>query len=232
MLANGGLGIGFYNVMLNVGEQHVIAAISGFIIATIPVFATIIAVLFLGESLPKLGWLGISIAILGLIVIFIAKTNQHIEFNNSVLAICLAALAGAIYITAQKPFLTKFQPLEIASYGIWGGALATIFWAPRAWHDMLHAPAYTTWAILYLGVFPGAISYTCWSIAIKYMPVTQATSGLYTAPILTTILGWLVLSEMPPPLSFIGGACALLGAWLIYYSNTSAKKIKRLKKRP
>ncbi len=226
LLANGAIGIGLYNVMLNVAEQHVIAAISGFVISTVPVFATIIAVLFLGERLYRFGWMGMLISIAGLIIIFVAKAGTHFELNHSVLDLCIAALSAAVYITLQKPLLKKFQPLEIASYAIWAGTLVTIGWASKAWHEIPHAPLDATLAVIYLGIFPGAVSYTGWSVTIKYMAVSQATAGLYASPILTTLLGWVIINEMPTPLVLFGGLCALFGAWIIYWSALRARKKK------
>lgn len=224
LLVNGAIGIGLYNVMLNIAELHVIAAVSGFVISTVPVFATIIAVLFLGERVYRLGWIGMSIAIVGLIIIFIAKAGTHFQINHSILYLCVSAFSAALYITLQKPLLKKFQPLEIASYAIWAGTLVTIGWASKAWHEIPTAPLNSTLAVIYLGVFPGAISYTGWSITVKYMPVSQATAGLYAAPTLTTLLGWLILNEMPLPLTLLGGLCALFGAWVIYWSTLRIRK--------
>ena len=58
-------GISIYNILLNIGEKTITAASSCFIINTAVVITAIISVLFLGEKVRLLGWLGMLVSLLG-----------------------------------------------------------------------------------------------------------------------------------------------------------------------
>jgi len=77
------------------------------------------------------------------------------------------------------------------------------------------APAPANWALLYLALFPGALSFTLWSYALARLPVAQASSALYLVPVFAFPIAWLWLGELPGALSFIGGAVTLIGVLLV-----------------
>ncbi|NIS92809.1 MAG: EamA family transporter, partial [Hydrotalea flava] len=52
-----------------------------------------------------------------------------------------------------------------------------------------------------------------------HMPASRAAGYLYIIPILTILLGWLLLNEIPLLLSLTGGIIALLGAIILHYSK-------------
>lgn len=215
-LVAGGIGIGFYNISLNYGEVEVTAATSGFIISTIPVLVFIFSLFFLSEKPHPLGISGMVIALMGIVMIFVAKDGWHLTWDVGLLHVCASTIAGAMYILLQKPMLKKFHPLEIASWSIWCGTLVSAFYAPHAFTQLVDAPIKPLLSVLYLGIFPGAISYAGWSVALRYLPTTKATGALFIVPLITTILGWLVLGEMPLLWALLGGLVALLGAFLIH----------------
>lgn len=71
-----------------------------------------------------------------------------------------------------------------------------------------------------MGIFPGTLAYAAWSMILARMPASQAAGYLYITPILTTLLGWLFLGEIPLLLALLGGIIALLGAVIIHYNRS------------
>ena len=69
----GFIGVSLYHVSINYGEQYISAGTASLIIATIPIFVVIFAVLFLSEKISLTALLGI---ILCLIVIRIPKYQE------------------------------------------------------------------------------------------------------------------------------------------------------------
>jgi len=215
----GFLGFTVYHVGLNAGEVVVPAGAASFIIASVPVFSTLMAVVFLRERLTALGWFGAAVSFLGVALISVG-TGTGLKFEPAALLIVLAALGESIYFVVQKPFLSRYSGLQLTTYTIWTGTVFMLVYLPGLIGQLGHAPVASTLAAAYLGVFPAAIGYVLWSIALSRADVSRVTSTLNLSPILSLAIAFLVLGEIPSVLSVIGGAITVAGVVLL---NTLGK---------
>lgn len=208
------VGFSIYNVALNYGEISVSAGIASFIISQIPVLITILAVFFLREKITRMGWFGTLISIAGLTVISIGEAeNMHIDMG--VIFILIAAFAGSFYSILQKSILKRVHPIEFTAYAIWIGTAALCIFLPQLLHQLPRASIHATLWVIYLGIFPAAIAYLLWSYVLAKMPATKAVSYLYLVPLITVLMGWLILNEIPTVISICGGLIALAGAIIV-----------------
>jgi drug/metabolite transporter (DMT)-like permease len=65
----GAIGIAAYNMALSTGETQVTAGAASLLVNTGPIFTAILAMLFLGERLRPLGWLGLGVSFCGAAII-------------------------------------------------------------------------------------------------------------------------------------------------------------------
>jgi len=208
----GFFGIGLYMITLNYGETSVSASITSFIISMNPVVSIVWAALFLGEKISLKRWLGITISIIGVFIIAADKFH-HATFNEGMLMLLVAVLCAGIYNVGQKPLLKKFHPIEVAAISAWSGTLMMLVFTPSLIHAIPHATLYATTSVIYLGVIPGAMGYLAWSVAMNSeTSASKTVLTLYTLPLFSTLLGWMILGEMPAITALIGGCIALLGA--------------------
>lgn len=208
------LGFSIYNLALNTGELTVNAGIASFIASQMPVVITILAIIFLGERLSWRGWLGTLISFLGILLIALSQTKGG-KLNTGVLFVLIATLSGGVYTLVQKPLLHSMHPIEFTAISIWAGTLALLFFLPSLIQEIPKAPLTATLWVVYLGIFPAAIAYLLWGYVIAKMPASRAASFLYLVPLITLILGWLFLNEIPKLLAIGGGLLALMGALLV-----------------
>lgn len=214
------IGFTIYHVALNFGELTVSAAVASFVISQVPVLITLFAMIFLNEQLTKIGWLGTGVSFTGLLVIsFGGKGTIH--FDHGIIFVFIAAIAGCFYTILQKPLLKKVHPINFLSYAIWAGTAFLLIFLPNLIQEIPKAPLTATLAVIYIGVFPGAIAYLLWSYALKQLPASKLGSTLYIAPLCTMFLGWIFLDEIPTLLAISGGLLALIGAYLV---NRGVKK--------
>jgi len=216
----GFLGFTVYHVGLNAGETVVPAGAASFIIASVPVFSTLLAVIFLRERLTALGWIGVGVSFLGVAIISIG-TGTGLKFEPAALFIVLAALGESIYFVIQKPFLTRYTGLQLTTYTIWTGTIFMMVYLPGLIGELGRASIASTLAAAYLGVFPAAIGYVLWSIALSRADVSRVTSTLNLSPIISLIIAFLVLAEVPTALSVVGGVITVAGVILL---NTLGKR--------
>lgn len=217
LLCVGGFGIGLYNILLNYGELTVSSGEASFIISQSPLMAAIIAVLFLGERLDFMRILGFIVSILGIACITLSQSVDY-TWNINVLAILLATIVGGLYSILQKPFLKHYHVIETTTYVIWGATLFLSVFASHLLHDLAHTNLSATLTVVYLGVFPAAVGYICWGYALAEISAARAMSFLYFSPFVATLLGWLLLNELPVMLALFGGILAIVGVWLVNHS--------------
>ena len=72
------------------------------------------------------------------------------------------------------------------------------------------APEYT-FSVIYLGIFPATVAYLCWAAVLKTLDASRAAAFLYMVPVLTILIGWAYLNELPSAVSVFGGMVAVAG---------------------
>ncbi len=215
----GFLGFTVYHVGLNAGEVAVPAGAASFIIASVPVFSTLLAVIFLRERLTIIGWTGAAISFLGVAVISMG-TGTGLKFEPAALYIVLAALGESAFFVLQKPLLSRYSGLQLTTYTIWTGTVFMMVYLPGLISQIGRAPMASTLAVAYLGIFPAAIGYVLWSFALSRADVSRVTSTLNLSPILSLAIAFVVLGEVPTLISVIGGIITVGGVILL---NTLGK---------
>ena len=215
-------GFAIYNIALNYGEVSVSAGIASFIVGLIPVFTMILAILFLKEKVSAQAWVGVFVSFIG-IVLIAAGEHGGIKFDMGVLYSLISAIAGGVYAVSQKSMFKRYSPVEVVSYSIWFGTLIMMYYFPRMLTELHTAPMSATMAGVYMGIFPAVLSYALWSYALSRAPACQAATYLYAMPVITTIMGYFYLKEIPATLSLTGGIIALIGAIIV--NHRSKKKV-------
>ena len=220
ILAVGFIGIAAYNTALNYGQVTVQAGAASFIIGTTPLFTAILSSRMLGDNVNIISWLSMLISFTGVTLISIGNSSG-LYFDIRALSVLSAALFSGFWIVFQKPLMQKYTPLEIASYTIWTGTLFLLVFSPGLVGAINKASIFTTAAVVYLGIFPGAIGFFTWSIVLSKLKASRAVTILYIVPVAATTIAIFLLGEIPTFISIIGGLLALGGVILM---NTKGQK--------
>ena len=209
------IGITFYNLALNWGQTRVSAGAASLLIASTPIWTTLIAMIGLGERLTPLGWGGILTSFAGVAVIAKAE-GEGLHFSAQALVILAAAISSGIYNTLQKHFVGRYSALECTAYSIWFGTILMVPWGGGLLHAVRTAPLNATLAIVYLGVFPAATAYVGWAYLLSHGPAGRTSTFLYLTPVFAITIAWIWLGEIPKSLSVLGGAIALCGVIVVH----------------
>ncbi len=70
-------------------------------------------------------------------------------------------------------------------------------------------------AAVYVGIFPAAIAYVTWAIALSSGKAGAVTSIMYIEPVFAIFVAWVWLQELPSLLSVIGGLIAISSVILV-----------------
>lgn len=206
----GFIGITVYHVALNFGEQSVTAGAAALLISTSPIFTAVLSAVVLKEHITPIGWAGILVSFGGIALIAFGE-GGGLALNADALVILLAAFAASLYMIVGKRPLRRYSALQFTTYMIWAGTLPLLVFLPGLIGQMPAASHESTLAVVYLGIFPGALSYVLWSYALSRMPASALASFLYAQPVNAIVIAWIWLGEFPSLLAVIGGGISLAG---------------------
>ncbi|MDZ5663094.1 DMT family transporter [Nocardioides sp. S-58] len=211
LLAVGGIGwFGVYNLALNAGERHVDAGTAAMIIQIGPVIVALLAVPLFGERLH--GWLlaGMVVGFAGVAVI---ARGSSTEAGASVLGVLLVLLAAAMYavgVLTQKVLLRRLPSVQVVFVSFLMGAVVCLPFSGDLPGIVADGGA-ELWWIVYLGVLPTAVAFTTWAYALTHTDAGALSLTTFLVPGIATLIAWLTIDEVPPSLTFVGGALAIVG---------------------
>ncbi|MFE3976204.1 MULTISPECIES: EamA family transporter [unclassified Peribacillus] len=84
----------------------------------------------------------------------------------------------------------------------------------------------STYAVIYLGLFPTVIPYFALAYITSKVGASEATSSLYLTPAVALIISWLLLGEFPTMLALGGGGLTLVGVSLSNLNIKSKTNVK------
>ncbi|CAC8081064.1 Transporter, drug/metabolite exporter family protein [Staphylococcus aureus] len=214
-------GFVIYHTALNFGETLISAGISGILVSTTPIFSSALAYIFLKEHFSKWNWLSSLVAFIGISIISISKDDYTTINVLGVFIILLASFSESLYFTFQKKYIEKYGFIAFTLYTIMASSPFMLIFIPEIIND-IHGDTFTSIvSVLYLAIFPTIIPYVLLAYIVKSVGVSDATMSLYLTPIVSLLLSYLLLDELPTTLAIIGGIITLLGVSLSnFFQNT------------
>ncbi|HDH4445762.1 TPA: DMT family transporter [Staphylococcus aureus] len=214
-------GFVIYHTALNFGETLISAGISGILVSTTPIFSSALAYIFLKEHFSKWNWLSSLVAFIGISIISISKDDYTTINVLGVFIILLASFSESLYFTFQKKYIEKYGFIAFTLYTIMASSPFMLIFIPEIIND-IHGTTFTSIvSVLYLAIFPTIIPYVLLAYIVKSVGVSDATMSLYLTPIVSLLLSYLLLDELPTTLAIIGGLITLLGVSLSnFFQNT------------
>ncbi len=228
-LTFGLLGMWICGAWLYVGARTSPANNLALIYALSPVFIVLGAAFFLYEPMRKRQWLGVLLAMTGLVHVVIQGRWSAIaqtEFVIGDLWVLACAVAWAIYSLLLKKWPSPFSPLARLVLIAAAGALFMLPLAViEAWSGLPHTQ--TVWGaqtfalIVAAAVFPGAGAYFCYSLLQKRIGAARTALVLYLGPLYAAALAWFVLGEPLHIYHAIGAIIILPGIFLASQTKQS-----------
>jgi len=207
-----------YQLLLNAGERVVPAGTASLLVATAPVYSSLLAVAFLGERSSGRRWAGSAVALAGTALIAV---SHGLGFGTSALIVLAAAVLQAIFHTAQKPLLARYTGFEVTAYAMWAGTVFVLPWIGSLVRALPEAGGAAIGSAVFLGLAPSAAGFVLWAYAMARTDVGRVTVSLYLVPAAAIGISLVWLGEIPGPAELIGGAIALAGVVLASRGPTS-----------
>ncbi|HEY0224330.1 MAG TPA: DMT family transporter, partial [Pseudolabrys sp.] len=213
---------GFFNVaafQLLSGFAQMSGATSRAIIITysMPIWATVLSFLMLGERLNRIGLLAFSLCVTGIAILVWPLFADG--FPPSVFYSLACAFSWAFATVYMKWVKAKVEPLANASWQLLFGflfiAAGTFIFEgyPHLWP--LHTV--TVLAVLNVGILGVGLAHFLWWTIVGRLPTTTASIGALLVPVIGVTASTIILGERPSTPDIVGfvmifcaAACVLL----------------------
>lgn len=174
----------------------------------VPLFATILSALFLGEHVGLHRWAAILVGFAGVVVMTHPGSGGGISMIGMFAGLVTAGMVSIVTITVRQLGATEPPTTTV----FWFTAIATLvtsFTLPFFYqsHDL------EIW-LLILGIgLSGALLQIATTTSLRFAPISATASFDYLQLVWSMLLSWLIWSDFPSSAT-IGGACLIGGAGL------------------
>ncbi len=220
-------GIIMYHLGLNYAEQFISASAASLLIATIPIFVVILAVVFLKEKIGIFILLGILFCLSGVVIISVyGSAGQMIEISYIVgaLAALMAAFVGAVYTIAGKKMLARYSGMSLTMYAFVFGTIGLVPLLRPLFFTQVFSLSMDGWsAVLFLSIGSSVIAYVAWFVVLEMKNTSEVSVYLYVIPVVSTIISFLFLDEQITWLFIVGGFFVIFGLYLVNRERKIAK---------
>lgn len=215
ILVLGWVGISIYHIGVTFGEQTVSAGTAGMLVSSAPIFTALISVFILKERMGLFGWIGLALGFVGIGIITLGTSGPSFQISKGAFLVLMSAVATSVLFAYQKPLLKRYTSIELTAYFTWAGTLPFFIFFPGLLEDIQHATRAANLSALYIGIFPTAIGYVTWAIALSSGKAGPVTSMLYIEPVFAVLVAGVLLQEWPTMLSIYGGVVAIAGVIVV-----------------
>jgi drug/metabolite transporter (DMT)-like permease len=190
------------------------AGLASILNATAPLFAALVAWIWLRDRLTALQWTGMMIGFGG--VLWLAMSKASFSAGGSgwaIVAALGATLSYGISASVAKRFFGGVRPLAVAAGSQTAATLWLLPFALTAWPAM--APAPRDWAAaIALGVLCTGFAYILYFRLIARVGPAMAMTVTFLIPAFAMLWGGLFLGEQVTPAMLVGCAVILGGTAL------------------
>jgi len=200
--------------MFPFAEQRLSSALTGMLNGANPLFATLVACIIARRAPSKgVAW-SLAIGFGGAVLMAIPALNEGRSSTDGILMIIAALTSYGVALSIARSLQQKHGAMPV----IWRAqAVGLILTAP------LGIPALTQahWtpgpllSVIALGVFGTAIANVLMASAAGRFGAAKASGTTFLIPAVALALGVIVRHEHVVPISVLGGAVCITGAWLM-----------------
>ena len=218
------LGMSGYTLLLYGALGYTSAMNASLITAANPALIVVMAIFLLGERTTRLGWLGIGLGLLGVLLVLTRGELQRVfslAINTGELM-----MIGAIVVWGSYTIIARRLDIPAIAATAVQVAMATVTLAPFALALHVQFPDTTAegWSLAYIAVFPSLGAYLFWNLALKTTPPGTAGNYLNLMVVFTAI----ITVALGSPLTIVqiaGGIMVVAGVLLTGLKGQAKLKV-------
>ena len=205
--------IGFFNIATLLSSPSTLSVIN----ALAPAITAIIAYFIFNERIKLIGWFSMGISFCGILILTL--WDGVLTINKGVLYMLIGCLLLSLYNISQRYLTKKYSSFDVSMYSMLIGGILLIIYSPSSIVNIFSISNGYLILIIYMSIFPSIISYFFWTKAFELAKhITEVTSFMFVTPVLATLMGIIILGDIPKLSTLIGGIIIILG--MILFNKT------------
>ncbi len=207
-----------YNIFFLKGLQLIESSRASLIVATCPIFITIVSVIFTREKLHMLQIPGILLGVIGAIIVITRGQLDQIfsGLGRGELLIFGCVTCWVVYTMISRRIADRVPPVTVVA---WCCMIGTVCLLPGAWSEWTAAgrpiiPFYAWLYAGYLAVFGNALGFIWYNEGLEKIGPTRTGIFINLIPPFTMLLSYLILKETIGLPTLIGALLVLAGLFL------------------
>jgi drug/metabolite transporter (DMT)-like permease len=217
------------NGLVSLAERRVASGPAAVIIATVPIWAAVIAAVVARERVAARQALGLVLGLAGVVVLAAGGGGGRIDPVGVVILLgaAVAWSSGSVWSrTAPLPRRPLVATgMEMLCGGI-GCGLAGVASGEVSDVHLAAVPARSWWALAYLVVFGSMVAYTAYVWLLGHAPLPLVMTYAYVNPLVAVFLGAILLSERFTLRTAVATVVIVAGVALIVRQRPSGRASK------
>lgn len=191
-----------------------------------PLIVTLLGSLFLGEIV---GWRRVVAAFVGFGGALIVIRPSFVEFGWVALVPLITAFFFALYLLLTRTMAQRMNPLTLQTYTSLAGLVivAPVLWLFDGTGHILLDPVWPEpvfWVYLVCTGIAATFAHLLLSFAFKFAPASTLAPLQYMEIVSATFLGFLVFSDLPDAMTFLGIAIIIASGIYIFWRERSLSR--------
>ena len=211
--------ITFGNGLVAWAEMEIPSGIAAVICSMVPVIVILINLMGSKEERPNVPIIvGTALGFLGIAMIFGEDLNELTKpgYLFGILLIFIAVVSwagGSVWIKKHNQQTNLFlnAGLQMFFGGLWSLIISVSFEDVTGFQWSTEA----IYALIYLTLIGSLVAYSCYSYALRKLPMTIVSLYAYINPIVAVILGWVILDEKLNPTMVIAMLLTVAGIYIV-----------------
>lgn len=188
---------------------------SSLLIGTVPLF-TIALLTVTGERPPARVWIGVLVALVGVVIFLLDKFGAPGTLVGDLLSLS-SAISFAVYGVLSRPLVRRYPTATYTAYSVVCGAVPLLLVSlPDAAAQDWSRVSVTSWVVVgYMIVLPVYVAYIVWNWAIARRGAAAASSYSLLTPLISGLLSVALIGEAFTVVKIVGAALVLVGLVLL-----------------
>jgi drug/metabolite transporter (DMT)-like permease len=209
------------------GLSHTHAGTASVLLAGTPLLTALLSAAVGHEHVSPRVLIGVLCTVLGIGLVVWFQPVQGGETTSTLIGPALmlgASVLWAIYTVGSRGLIKRYGALPVTAWTLWvGAALIPLVGLPSVLRTDFSSFRFFIWAaIVYAGVLSIAVAYLIWYTGVAVLGNTRTSTYSNLVPVLTLIVAWIWLGEVPHPGQLAGAAVIISGVTLAQWQGGRA----------
>ena len=205
-----------YFICETYGLSMTSATVTSVVIATIPLFAPLVAWALLRERVTWMNMVGIVVSMAGVMMLVVEKGDINVSVAG-LLVLMGAVMSAAMYSTILRKIPSDYTNVSIV---FWVHASSLIFFIPtflildlKNWGSQPIMPM-SVISIVVLAVLASVVSFVLFCYVVRRIGVARANAFNNVIPAITALAVWMIYGETIELMKWVGIVIVIVGLFV------------------